>query len=184
MINVIVRELEPLERFLLRVARRRRAGRGLARAPPALRREPGRRERRGAGGGGGGLEHARRCAARAELRRAAPLSRRGYAGPIARVGNTELEVFPLCLGGNVFGWTIDEERSFEVLDAYVAAGGNFIDTADTYGRRGPDGAGSSERIIGRWMAARGNREELVVATKVGISPDAARALRARSSAAR
>jgi aryl-alcohol dehydrogenase-like predicted oxidoreductase len=78
----------------------------------------------------------------------------------------------LCLGGNVFGWTIDEERSFEVLDAYVAAGGNFIDTADTYGRRGPDGAGSSERIIGRWIAARGNREDLVIATKVGVSPDA------------
>jgi aryl-alcohol dehydrogenase (NADP+) len=80
-------------------------------------------------------------------------------------------VFPLCLGGNVFGWTIDEERSFAVLDAYVQAGGNFIDTADTYGRRGPGGAGESERIIGRWMAARGNSEELVIATKVGMSPD-------------
>jgi aryl-alcohol dehydrogenase-like predicted oxidoreductase len=74
------------------------------------------------------------------------------------------------LGGNVFGWTIDEERSFAVLDAYAQAGGNFIDTADTYGRRGPEGAGESERIIGRWMAARGNREELVIATKVGMSP--------------
>jgi aryl-alcohol dehydrogenase-like predicted oxidoreductase len=71
----------------------------------------------------------------------------------------------------VFGWTIDEERSFEVLDAYVQAGGNFIDTADTYGRRGPGGRGESERIIGRWIAARGNREELVIATKVGMSPD-------------
>jgi aryl-alcohol dehydrogenase-like predicted oxidoreductase len=70
----------------------------------------------------------------------------------------------------VFGWTIDEERSFAVLDAYVQAGGNFIDTADTYGRGGPGGAGESERIIGRWMAARGNREQLVIATKVGISP--------------
>jgi aryl-alcohol dehydrogenase-like predicted oxidoreductase len=80
-------------------------------------------------------------------------------------------VFPLCLGGNVFGWTIDEERSFEVLDAYVAAGGNFIDTADMYGRRGPEGAGSSERIIGRWMAARGNRDGLVIATKVGMAPE-------------
>jgi aryl-alcohol dehydrogenase-like predicted oxidoreductase len=75
------------------------------------------------------------------------------------------------LGGNVFGWTIDEERSFAVLDAYVRAGGNFIDTADTYGRGGPGGAGESERIIGRWMAARGNREQLVIATKVGMSPD-------------
>jgi aryl-alcohol dehydrogenase (NADP+) len=71
----------------------------------------------------------------------------------------------------VFGWTIDEQRSFDVLDAYVEAGGNFIDTADSYGRRGPGGAGESERIIGRWIAARGNRDELVIATKVGISPE-------------
>jgi aryl-alcohol dehydrogenase (NADP+) len=71
----------------------------------------------------------------------------------------------------VFGWSIDEQRSFEVLDAYVAAGGNFIDTADSYGRRGPGGAGESERIIGRWMAARGNRDRLVIATKVGMSPE-------------
>jgi aryl-alcohol dehydrogenase-like predicted oxidoreductase len=70
----------------------------------------------------------------------------------------------------VFGWTIDEQRSFEVLDAYARAGGNFIDTADSYGRRGPGGAGESERIIGRWMAARANREQLVIATKVGSSP--------------
>lgn len=80
-------------------------------------------------------------------------------------------MFPLCLGGNVFGWTIDEERSFAVLDAYFAAGGNFIDTADSYGRRGSGGAGESERIIGRWIAARGNREQLVIATKVGMSPE-------------
>jgi len=71
----------------------------------------------------------------------------------------------------VFGWTIDERRSFEVLDAYAAAGGNFIDTADSYGRRGAGGAGESERIIGRWIAARGNREQLVIATKVGMSPE-------------
>jgi aryl-alcohol dehydrogenase-like predicted oxidoreductase len=71
----------------------------------------------------------------------------------------------------VFGWTIDERRSFEVLDAYVAAGGNFIDTADTYGRRGSGGAGESERIIGRWIAARDNRDRLVIATKVGMSPE-------------
>jgi aryl-alcohol dehydrogenase-like predicted oxidoreductase len=58
-----------------------------------------------------------------------------------------------------------------VLDAYAQAGGNFIDTADTYGRRGPGGAGESERIIGRWMAARGNRDQLVIATKVGMSPE-------------
>jgi aryl-alcohol dehydrogenase-like predicted oxidoreductase len=69
----------------------------------------------------------------------------------------------------VFGWSIDERHSFAVLDAYVEAGGNFIDTADAYGRRGPGGAGESERIIGRWIAARGNREQLVIATKVGMS---------------
>jgi aryl-alcohol dehydrogenase-like predicted oxidoreductase len=77
----------------------------------------------------------------------------------------------LCLGGNVFGWTIDEERSFEVLDAYARAGGNFIDTADTYGRHGSGGAGESERIIGHWMAARGNREQMTIATKVGMSSE-------------
>src|SRR5580692_1092915 len=90
---------------------------------------------------------------------------------IARLADIDLDVFPLCLGGNVFGWTIDEEQSFAVLDAYFQAGGNFIDTADAYGRRGPDGAGESERIIGRWIASRGNRDELVIATKVGIAPD-------------
>jgi aryl-alcohol dehydrogenase (NADP+) len=89
---------------------------------------------------------------------------------MARLGDTDLDVFGLCLGGNVFGWTIDEEeRSFEVLDAYVAGGGNFIDTADVYGRRGPDGPGGSERVIGRWVAARRNREQLVLATKVGAA---------------
>lgn len=71
----------------------------------------------------------------------------------------------------MFGWTLDERRSFAVLDAYVAAGGNFIDTADSYGRRGPGGPGESERIVGRWMQARGNRDQLVLATKVGSSPD-------------
>jgi aryl-alcohol dehydrogenase-like predicted oxidoreductase len=95
----------------------------------------------------------------------------GYPERIARLGHTDLDVFRLCLGGNVFGWTIDERRSFAVLDRYVEAGGNFIDTADTYGRRGPGGAGESERIIGRWMAARGNRGKLVIATKVGMSPE-------------
>ena len=80
-------------------------------------------------------------------------------------------MFPLCLGGNVFGWTLDEERSFAVLDAYVQGGGNFIDTADVYGRHGAGGIGGSERIIGRWMAARGNRAELVIATKVGMSEE-------------
>jgi aryl-alcohol dehydrogenase-like predicted oxidoreductase len=71
----------------------------------------------------------------------------------------------------VFGWSLDEEGSFAVLDAYFQAGGNFIDTADSYGRRGAGGVGESERILGRWMASRGNREQLVIATKVGMSPE-------------
>src|SRR4051812_27426420 len=75
-----------------------------------------------------------------------------------------LDVYGLCLGGNVFGWTADREASFAVLDAYVAAGGNFIDTADTYMR---PNMGVSETIIGEWMAARGNRDAVVIATKVG-----------------
>jgi aryl-alcohol dehydrogenase-like predicted oxidoreductase len=88
-----------------------------------------------------------------------------------RVGTTGLSVFPLCLGSNIFGWTIDEVESFAVLDAYAAAGGNFIDTADSYstwvdGNRG----GESEAIIGRWLATRGNRDEMVLATKVGKLP--------------
>ena len=84
------------------------------------------------------------------------------------LGTTDISVSPLCLGGNVFGWTADEDASFAVLDAYAAAGGNFVDTADGYGdwvEGNPRGA--SERIIGRWMAARGNRDDLVIATKVG-----------------
>jgi aryl-alcohol dehydrogenase-like predicted oxidoreductase len=71
----------------------------------------------------------------------------------------------------VFGWTLDEEGSFAVLDAYVRAGGNFIDTADIYGRHGSAGLGGSERIIGCWLAARRNRERLVIATKVGMSEE-------------
>ncbi|WP_253859540.1 aldo/keto reductase [Prauserella alba] len=80
----------------------------------------------------------------------------------------ELDVFPLNLGGNTFGWTATEDESFDVLDAYNAAGGNFIDTADMYMFRAPGNTGGeSETIIGDWMAARGNRDEMVVATKVG-----------------
>jgi aryl-alcohol dehydrogenase-like predicted oxidoreductase len=85
------------------------------------------------------------------------------------IKNTNLEVFPLCLGGNVFGWSADEAESFAVLDAYVEAGGNFIDTADVYSawKEGNKG-GESETIIGNWMKARGNRDQLVIATKVGM----------------
>src|SRR3954447_21025626 len=85
--------------------------------------------------------------------------------PIPR---TDLDVFGLCLGGNVFGWTADHEASFAVLDAYVAAGGNFIDTADVYMAKAPgNSGGESETIIGEWLASRGNRDAIVIATKVG-----------------
>jgi len=85
-----------------------------------------------------------------------------------KLGATELEVFPICLGGNVFGWTASEAESFAVLDAYVAGGGNFVDTADAYSAWAPGNAGGeSEEILGRFMASRGNRERVVVATKVG-----------------
>jgi aryl-alcohol dehydrogenase-like predicted oxidoreductase len=84
---------------------------------------------------------------------------------------TDLTVHPLCLGGNVFGWSADVEQSFAVLDDYVAAGGNFVDTADSYLWRAPgNSGGESETIIGDWLAARGNRDELVLATKVGSWP--------------
>ncbi len=85
-----------------------------------------------------------------------------------RIGATNLEVFPVCLGGNVFGWTATEEESFDVLDAYAAAGGNFVDTADAYSAWAPgNSGGESEEILGRWMALRGCRDRIVVATKVG-----------------
>jgi aryl-alcohol dehydrogenase-like predicted oxidoreductase len=85
--------------------------------------------------------------------------------------HTDLDVFPLSLGGNVFGWTANEEQSFAVLDAYAAAGGNFIDTADMYSCWAPgNSGGESESIIGRWMKKRGNRSKMVIATKVGNLP--------------
>ena len=86
------------------------------------------------------------------------------------IGRTDLEVFPLCLGGNVFGWTADEATSFALLDAYTAAGGNFVDTADSY-PQWADGCqgGESETIIGRWLARRGRRDDVIIATKVGQS---------------
>jgi aryl-alcohol dehydrogenase-like predicted oxidoreductase len=85
-----------------------------------------------------------------------------------------LDVFPLCLGGNVFGWTADEQQSHAVLDAYVAGGGNFVDTANSYLVE----HGRSETIIGAWLAERGNRNEMVVATKVGGGQGPLRNLRA------
>lgn len=91
---------------------------------------------------------------------------------LRKLGSSDLEVSPLCLGGNVFGWTADETRSFAVLDAYAAAGGNFIDTADSYSAWVEGNAGGeSETIIGSWLKARGNRSDVVIATKVSQHPD-------------
>jgi aryl-alcohol dehydrogenase-like predicted oxidoreductase len=88
---------------------------------------------------------------------------------MAKISTTDLDVFPLALGGNVFGWTANQEESFAVLDAYAAAGGNFIDTADMYSAWAPgNSGGESETIIGRWMKARGNRDRMIIGTKVGM----------------
>jgi aryl-alcohol dehydrogenase (NADP+) len=88
---------------------------------------------------------------------------------MAKISTTDLDVFPLALGGNVFGWTATQEESFAVLDAYAAAGGNFIDTADMYSAWAPgNSGGESETIIGRWMKARGNRDRMIIGTKVGM----------------
>lgn len=85
-----------------------------------------------------------------------------------RIGNTQLEVAPINLGGNVFGWTLDEKGSFKILDAFVDGGFNFVDTADMYSYwvNGDEG-GQSETIIGNWLKERGNRDKMIVATKVG-----------------
>jgi len=84
------------------------------------------------------------------------------------LGRSALRVSPLCFGGNVFGWTVDERTSFSLLDAWLDAGFNFVDTADVYSRWAPGHAGGeSETIIGRWLRQGGRRERVVIATKVG-----------------
>lgn len=84
------------------------------------------------------------------------------------LGRSPLRVSPLCFGGNVFGWTADERTSFSLLDAWIDAGFNFIDTADVYSRWVPGhGGGESETVIGRWLAQGGRRDRVVIATKVG-----------------
>jgi len=83
------------------------------------------------------------------------------------IPKTDLSVYPLCLGGNVFGWSADETQSHDVLDAYTSHGGNFIDTADVYSEwKDGNKGGDSEAIIGSWLKKRGNRSEVVIATKV------------------
>jgi aryl-alcohol dehydrogenase-like predicted oxidoreductase len=92
-------------------------------------------------------------------------------GNLTRLGTSDLHVSRLCLGGNVFGWTATAAESFGALDAFLAAGGNFVDTADSY-THWADGnsGGESETIIGDWMASRRNRDQVVLATKVGEGP--------------
>lgn len=84
-----------------------------------------------------------------------------------KINNTDLEISRINFGGNVLGWTLDEKQSFDILDAFVAAGFNFIDTADTYSWWVNGTGGQSEAIIGNWLKARGNRNQMVIATKVG-----------------
>ncbi|MGN6435149.1 MAG: aldo/keto reductase [Agriterribacter sp.] len=85
-----------------------------------------------------------------------------------QLGKSDLYIAPLALGGNVFGWTLNEQQSFEILDAFVEAGFNFIDTADSYSTWVPGNkGGESETIIGKWMKLRGNKDKVIVATKIG-----------------
>jgi aryl-alcohol dehydrogenase-like predicted oxidoreductase len=86
-----------------------------------------------------------------------------------KLGNSELQVSPLAFGGNIFGWTVDEAGSFQLLDAFVESGFNLIDTADVYSKWAPGNkGGESETIIGKWLKQSGNRERVILATKVGM----------------
>ena len=86
-----------------------------------------------------------------------------------QLGQSSLYVTPITVGGNVFGWTADEKASFALMDAFVGAGFNFIDSADVYSRWHPGNqGGESEAIIGKWLKARGNRDKVIIATKLGI----------------
>jgi len=86
-----------------------------------------------------------------------------------KLGKTGLEISPLVFGGNVFGWTVDQATSFQLLDAFVAAGFNSVDTADVYSKWMPGHTGGeSETILGEWMKRSGNRNKIIVATKVGM----------------
>ena len=88
-----------------------------------------------------------------------------------RLGSTDLQIAPLVLGGNVFGWTADRAASFAVLDAFVAGGGTMIDTADVYSAWAPGhSGGESEAMIGEWLKASGKRDQVLIATKVGMLP--------------
>lgn len=91
--------------------------------------------------------------------------------PLRRLGASDLKITPLVLGGNVFGWTADRAASFAVLDAFVAGGGTMIDTADVYSAWVPGhSGGESETMIGEWLRASGRRDDVLIATKVGMLP--------------
>ena len=84
------------------------------------------------------------------------------------LGRSGLKVSPVCLGGNVFGWTADQKASFAVLDEFLGSGGNFVDTADVYSTWAPGHqGGESETVLGQWLKSRGNRDQVILATKVG-----------------
>ncbi len=84
------------------------------------------------------------------------------------LGKTDLNIAPIVFGGNVFGWTIDEQKSFEILNQFVESGFNFIDTADVYSRWAPGNkGGESETIIGKWLKKHSKRHDIIIATKVG-----------------
>lgn len=86
-----------------------------------------------------------------------------------KLGNSGLEVAPLAFGGNVFGWTVDESTSFQLLDAFIASGFNLVDTADIYSKwAAGNKGGESETILGKWLKQRGNRDKVIIATKVGM----------------
>ena len=90
---------------------------------------------------------------------------------MAKLRGIDAEIFPLVLGGNTFGWTSDESESDRVLDAYTEAGGNLIDTADVYSAWAPGhSGGESEIVMGRWLSKNGNRDKVLVATKVSQHP--------------
>jgi aryl-alcohol dehydrogenase-like predicted oxidoreductase len=95
-----------------------------------------------------------------------------------QLGSSDLHVYPITFGGNVFGWTIDQKTSFEILDAFTGAGFNFIDTADVYSRWAPENkGGESETIIGKWLKQNGNRDQVIIATKVGSDMGSGKSLK-------
>ena len=98
------------------------------------------------------------------------------------LGKTDLNIAPIVFGGNVFGWTIDEQKSFEILDHFIETGFNFIDTADVYSRWVPGNkGGEQETIIGNWLKKHNKRHDVILATKVGSDMGQRKSLAAEES---